>query len=213
MVNDRLQRVKGSHGDPTVQSTKEALRQAALKVAGAEGMQGASVRSITREAGVTEAVLYRHFTNKEDLWKDIYAKIVGEMIHDKTELVDADLPLAEKLRRWVDLTYAYYDGNRDAFTYVLLMPSSYAESLGEVYTTQSRLLRAVLVSGIRRGSCRELNVDVALTMVAGLMLGVPRRINEGTLAGPALRYAEEVAHAMARVLGCTDEPEVKPGDG
>ncbi|WP_428386468.1 TetR/AcrR family transcriptional regulator [Mucisphaera sp.] len=173
---------------------------AALKIARTEGMRGASVRSITREAGVTEAALYRHFKSKDDLWREIYTRIVQEMIREKADLLTSDAPLERKIYQWVDLTYAYYDGNRDAFTYVLLMPDRYADSLGEVYTAQSRMLRELLMEGVRAGDCRGLDPDLAVATVSGMLLNVPRLINEGLLKGPAVGYSDDVSRAIWRVL-------------
>ncbi|QDU72127.1 TetR/AcrR family transcriptional regulator [Mucisphaera calidilacus] len=198
MVNDRLHET----GDVHELGTRHALTEAALRLARDGGMDKASVRSITREAGVTEATLYRHFQNKSALWEEIYKTIVLEMIREKQELVDADQPFRQRLRRWVELTYNYYDGNVDAFTYVLLMPRAYAERLGDIYYVQGRLLRRLLADGMTEGNCEGMDLDLAVTMVTGLMLNVPRRINEEKLQGPALHYCDRVADAIFRVLGC-----------
>jgi hypothetical protein len=42
--------------------------------------------------------------------------------------------------------------------------------------------------------------ELALSHFTGLMLNVPRLINEGTLEGPASRYVDDVADAVWRAL-------------
>lgn len=200
MVNDRLH--DEAVGGP---ATKDALTRAALRLARAGGMDKASVRSITREAGVTEATLYRHFENKNALWEEIYSQIVQEMIREKQELVASSQPFRWRLGRWVELTYSYYDGNRDAFTYVLLMPRAYAERLGDIYFAQGRLLRQLIADGMTRGCCDGMDLDLAVALATGMMLNVPRLINEGAIRGPAMQYFDSVVGAMCRALGCCEE--------
>ena len=56
-----------------------------------------------REAGVTDAAIYRHYRSKKELWQSAYASIIEEMVRDKRDLADSDAPLCDKLREWVRL--------------------------------------------------------------------------------------------------------------
>ena len=47
---------------------REAIVRAALRVFTSTSYAGATTAEIAREAGVTEPVLYRHFSSKRDLW-------------------------------------------------------------------------------------------------------------------------------------------------
>ncbi len=182
-------------------TTKENLIAAALHLATEHGVDGASVRRIARRAGVTEGALYRHFKNKDDLWREVYSRTVEQLIEAKSRLLEANRPARETLREWIRLSYDFYDRNPDAFTYVLLMPSRIAANLGEIYTEQSRLF-LVLVQRAQTGDeMREINPALAMSHFIGIMLNVPRLINEGVLIGPASGYVDEVADAVWRVLG------------
>ncbi len=181
--------------------TKEELVHATIRLASRGGMEAASVRSITREAGVTEGALYRHYRSKEQLWVEVYTRIVEAMAEDKAVLLDAEMSAREKLGEWVRLTYTYYDGNRDAFNYVLLAPKSLADSLGEVYTRQGRLFTELFMRLSARGEVREMDPKLALAVFGGIVLAVPRLVNEGGLEPPASGYTEEITDAVWRVLG------------
>jgi AcrR family transcriptional regulator len=181
--------------------TKEELVNATIKLASRGGMEAASVRSITREAGVTEGALYRHYRSKEQLWVEVYTRIVEAMAEDKAVLLDAELPARECLGEWIRLTYVYYDGNRDAFNYVLLAPKSLADSLGEVYKRQGRLFMELFTRLSARGEVRELDPKLALAIFGGIVLAVPRLVNEGGLEPPASGYVEEITDAVWRALG------------
>ena len=189
-------------GAPTPKrDTKEELVHATIRLASRGGMEAASVRSITREAGVTEGALYRHYRSKEQLWVEVYTRIVEAMAEDKAVLLEADLPAREQLGEWIRLTYAYYDGNRDAFNYVLLAPKSLADSLGEVYTRQGRLFTELFTRLSAKGEVRQMDPKLAMALFAGIVLTVPRLVNEGGLEPLASGYTEEITDAVWRVLG------------
>ncbi len=181
--------------------TKQELVNATIRLVSSGGMASASVRSITREAGITEGALYRHYPSKEALWCEVYTRIVEAMAADKATLLDAEGSAREKLTEWIRLTYAYYDGNRDAFNYVLLAPKTLADSLGEIYTRQGRLFCELYDQLRARGEVRDFEPQMALVMFSGLSLAVPKLINEGQIEGPAQSHVQTIADAIWRVLG------------
>ena len=181
--------------------TKQELVAATIRLASSSGLESASVRSITRAAGVTEGALYRHYRSKDELWRDVYARIVDAMAEDKAAILCLDAGARERVREWVRLTYKYYDGNRDAFNYVLMMPRDIAESFGDLYTKQGELFGRLYEQFRAAGGVRDMPVVLAAALFGGLLLSVPRQINDGLLTGPASSYTDEVADAAWRLLG------------
>lgn len=180
--------------------TRVELRNAAVRLGVREGVQGASIRTIAREAGVTEGAVYKHFVNKDELIREAYTAIVEEMARDKLVLLRADLPFVHALRAWVKLTFEYFDGNRDAFTYVLLMPQHMAGAIGEVYNSQGDVFRAFLKKAQERGEAKGMDLGLGYALFTGVVLNIPRLINEGTLEGPAERYGDEIAEVVIQML-------------
>lgn len=185
---------------PKRRNTRFDLREAAIRLGARDGIDGASIRTIAREAGVTEGAVYKHFENKDDLIRDAYTTIVEEMARDKAVLVKTELPFEHAVRAWVKLTFEYFDGNRDAFTYVLLMPHRMADTLGEIYTKQGTLFRSFLIRAQDNNQVRQMDPDLAVALFTGCVLNIPRLINEGALQGPASDYADEIADAVIRML-------------
>ncbi len=181
-------------------STRDSLRDAAIRLGVREGIDGASIRTIAREVGITEGAVYKHFANKDDLIRVAYSSVVEEMARDKEVLVKTDLPFEHAVRGWVKLTYQYFDENTEAFSYVLLMPHRMAETLGEVYTKQGRLFRSFIVRSMQNNQIRTMNPDLGVALFTGLVLNIPRLINEGSLEGPAVSYADEIADAVIRAF-------------
>jgi AcrR family transcriptional regulator len=179
---------------------KRELLEAAVKLVAQGGIEAATVRAIAREVGVTEGAIYRHYPSKEELYWQAYRRIIEVMIHEKEELIARGLPIRQTLREWVRLSYAHYDAHPDAFTYVLLTPPMIPAAELEITTHQGRLFMETIKQTQKEGRVRSISPELALSLFTGLMLNVPRLINEGTLPGPASQYADEVADAVWRVL-------------
>lgn len=188
-------------------STKDDLREAAIRLGVREGIEGASIRTIAREVGITEGAVYKHYANKDELIREAYTSVVEEMARDKSVLVKTDLPFELAVRAWVKLTYEYFDANPEAFSYVLLMPHRMAERLGEIYTKQGRLFRAFLVRSMEENQIREMDPELGVALFTGLVLNIPRLINDGSIQGPAVNYAGEISDAVMRVFATGDSTD------
>lgn len=181
-------------------STREHLKQAAIRLGVRDGIDGASIRTIAREVGITEGAVYKHFTNKDELIREAFTSVIESMARDKSVLIKTDLPFEHAARAWITLSYQYFDANSEAFAYVLLMPHRMAEKIGDVYTKQGRLFRSFLLRAMERDQIRTMDPDLGVALFSGLVLNIPRLINEGSLNGPAIGYADEITAAVLRIF-------------
>ncbi len=173
---------------------------AAVRLIARNGVKATTVRSIAREAGVTDGALYRHYTSKEELYIDVYTCIVTDMIRAKQAVAFSDAPVRQKLRAWVRVSYDFFDRHPDAFTFVLLTPHDLPESKREIMRAQGTIFINVVRQAQVAGEMKSIPPELALSHFTGLMLNVPRLINEGVLKGPARGYVDEVTNAVYRVL-------------
>jgi hypothetical protein len=58
----------------------------------------------------------------------------------------------------------------------------------------------MITKAIQAGDVRPMEPNVALSHFAGVLLNVPRLINEGALKGPASAYTEEVSDVAWRIV-------------
>lgn len=181
-------------------STKEALLNAAVQLMAQKGVKAATTRAIARAAGVTEGAVYRHFVSKEELYLDAYTRLITTMTHAKEAIVSSSATLREKLREWVRVSYEFFDEHPDAFTFVLLTPHDLPKAQRDITTAQSRLLIDVIKQAQVTGQMPPMRVELAASHFIGLLLNVPRLINEGTLERPALKYVDDVCDAVYRAL-------------
>lgn len=185
---------------PGRKSRRDEIVAATVRLAARQGVTGASIRQIASEAGVTEGALYRHFDSKDDLCQQAYQQIVTDMAEEKEQIVrSSEKQLSLRLRQWIHLSYGYFDQYPEAFTYVLLTSYDFAES--DIVLRQSRMLAELLAAANRDGEFPDMDPALAVSHFSGLMLNIPRLINEGTLPGPALQYVDSIASAVCAVFG------------
>jgi len=176
---------------------REDIIDSAVWLIAHEGMQAATIRAITHRVGITEGALYRHFKSKAELLEEIYDKLVARMAEAKNGIADSDLSFDEKLRKWVQLTYEFYDEYPEAFTFVLLTPHNLDK---DIFHRQGKTFTRMFVAAVQSGKARDIPIPLAQSHFTGVILNVPRLINEGTLSGPARVYVSEVADAIRRIL-------------
>lgn len=180
--------------------TKEQLKHAAMHLLARGGPRAASVRSIAKRAGVTEAALYRHYKNKDDLYFVAYTEIIQRMVEEKIKLLASDRSFVEKIREWVRLTYRFFDENPDAFTCVLLRDDTGSERPDPTDGRQSGMFSELVTAAQRAGEFRQLDPTIASSLFSGVLLQIPRLINLGALPMPAATYTDVVADAALKMF-------------
>lgn len=81
---------------------KQSIAEAARSLFAEKGFHGTSVRDIASAAGVSEALLYKHFPGKESMYKEI-SGYVGNLTDITADELDSLDPGAEALARMVYL--------------------------------------------------------------------------------------------------------------
>jgi AcrR family transcriptional regulator len=75
-------------------ATRERLLDAAERLFARTGIEGTSLRSVMREAGVNPAAVHYHFGSKEELLRAVLDRVVRPLNEMRLELLDAALATA-----------------------------------------------------------------------------------------------------------------------
>jgi AcrR family transcriptional regulator len=81
--------------------SRERLLRAAAEEFAARGFDGAKVDRITRRARVNKAMLYYHFANKADVYREILRAMFRRLATEVTAVRDAGGAPDEQLRRFI----------------------------------------------------------------------------------------------------------------
>ena len=86
--------------------TREKLIKVAEDIFAEKGFSGARVDEIAKISGVNKRMIYAHFTNKENLYKEVLNRVYGRMVEMENNQ-DMDLPADEVLRKIISGYFEY----------------------------------------------------------------------------------------------------------
>jgi AcrR family transcriptional regulator len=88
------------------EATRARILEAAYRVFGRRGYEGATVEEITAECGIAKGALYGHFASKEDLFRTILLEHVRRRAAETAARLEPDLPLRESILRIMEASWA-----------------------------------------------------------------------------------------------------------
>jgi AcrR family transcriptional regulator len=102
---------RGRHGLPrelVLQSQRERLLAAVVRVTATKGFQGSSVADILKEAGVGRETFYKHFKDKEDCFITANDALVAELEAAVKEAYDQPGSWPQRVRRGLATTLDWF---------------------------------------------------------------------------------------------------------
>lgn len=100
MPDSTTRRTSGP-GAGSPDETRQALIGSAVRLFGTDGFHATSVQRIVADAGLTKGAFYHHFASKEDLLREMHDAFIDHQLRRAREVLAADLPADEMLRRFV----------------------------------------------------------------------------------------------------------------
>lgn len=82
-------------------NTEQKIFDAATELFLEKGVDRTSVRDIAAKAGINLALMNYYFRSKENLFDTIFSMLVKKNTVELIKILDADLPLEEKIRQYV----------------------------------------------------------------------------------------------------------------
>ncbi len=92
---------------------RAAIRDAAARLFAEKGYPTASIADLARECGVSKALMYHYYQDKEDLLADIAVSYVGRLADIVEEVASRQLPPAAHLRCLLEAFMAEYEHSAD----------------------------------------------------------------------------------------------------
>lgn len=157
-----------------------------LKIIGDHGMAGLTTAALAKEVGMSEANLYRHFKNKQEVLSETVTRI-GEGLRGNIESVAASSSSpVERLKEIFRLHLQYVSANpgipRLVFSDEIHANSAELKArLLEMISDYTRKLEGIIVEGKQGGSIRE-SMDTraaAITFIGMIQVTILRWVLSG----------------------------------
>lgn len=147
---------------------------AAAAVFSEKGYHGASTREIAERIGMQQGSLYYHFRSKDAALQEVCRIGVADFVRGLEQIMAADLPVEDKLRRAVANHLEPLRERRDYVRTFLFSRHNLPHELrGEVWALTreyERLLESLLRDGVASGALRA-DLDCRLAMQAFIGMG------------------------------------------
>jgi len=176
---------------------REPIKQAALGLFVRQGVHATGIREIAKTAGCSEAALYRHWSNKDDLVASLFQEHLGEVVDLLQRAIDSADGFPAKLVAACTAAFRLYDEQPLVFHFVLLVRHEQALFLSNDIRMPQDLLEDLL-----QPVCRDHQQAVLMSAAAlGIFLQTAEYVIYGRLRGPLSAHTEEVSDSILRLLG------------
>ena len=172
-----------------------------------EGVDGASLRQIAKDAGTNIGMVYYYYKTKDELFLAIVQDVYGGLLADLTPILTSDLPEEQRFAPVYQRVSQLKPEEFDVLRLVLreaLVSSTRLKHLGELFLRgHIPVVLNVLVQGIAKSRLRS-DQSPLLLMAAvfslGMMPQIVRRVIGNAEAPVALPSPSEIAHVMSDIL-------------
>jgi AcrR family transcriptional regulator len=144
-------------------SRRGEILAAAEKIFVEHGYEGATIRKIADEVGLSSTALYMHFADKGEILQEICRDAFGELTGATRTLATADAPPEVRLRRMIEAYVAFGFGHPNAYRLIYLTrpaearegAQSMAQELGSgVFRSFEGVVAEAVEAGVMRGDAR-----------------------------------------------------------
>jgi len=184
----------------TAEERRTEILDAALAVFSERGYHDSSIDEIAGEAGVSKALIYEHFSSKQEL----YAELIARNARDLTQRVTGALSgveiedTAERLATGLEAFFAFVEERRDAWRMLFRDPTD-PESAAVLDRMVSQVTAEVTVLISQDPGARELpsvEADRSLRLLAEMLVGGAQSMANWWTDHPDTTRAQLVEIAM-----------------
>jgi AcrR family transcriptional regulator len=166
------------------------------------GIDGTSMREIAEAAGVRDAAIYRHFTGKDDLAREIFRSWYGWHCRELQRIVNGPGDTLDKIRLIVRHEFAAVTDHGEAFVYFCKNEMRFLRSLPPEATNARSILIAFIKAGQARRKIRAGSAELLADMLGGALCAVGvawlRSGRRGKLSAQFEEAVQGCWHLLAR---------------
>ncbi|MEN6350934.1 MAG: TetR/AcrR family transcriptional regulator [Syntrophomonas sp.] len=160
-----------------IHPTKYAILEAAIKVFGDKGFNGATTKEIAQIANIAEGTVFRHFTNKAEILYtivDYFMPLIGVDSLEQTLSECQEMDKETALRHIIQNRFETILGNKDLIK-IILTEIQYDLTLRETYYERvfkpiQQMLSDFFNARIGKGDLREVNPRLISTLVLSFIV-------------------------------------------
>jgi AcrR family transcriptional regulator len=157
---------------------KSRILDAADEIFVRRGIDGARMQEIADHAGVNKALLHYYFRSKADLAQAVWLRIASSFAPGILQMMTSDLPLDDKIDRFVEAYHATLTRHPYLMAYVISEAARHPELVEGFYSAERRRaarrmidkLREQIDDGVQAKKMRPVSAEQFFVTLAGSCL-------------------------------------------
>jgi len=168
-----------------------------------KGIKETTIRDIAAEANIAEGTLYRHYASKEELAWRLFVDNFTAIGRTLAEIQRSQEGIRNKLAAIIRYFCSVFDRDAVMFNYLFLARHQHMLRLTPRMPNPYLVIRSVVREGMARGEIPQADLDLATSMVMGVILQpIDTRLIGRRIKQNVSDLAETMTNAAYRVLGC-----------
>ncbi len=193
--------------DFSEEGSKSRYLIASLKLFADQGYDLVSVRDISKEAGTSEAALYKHFKSKEEMALYLFALILKTYTKEIRQIAEDETK--SRIDRLVEMqryTYALYHNDPESVQFALLSQYKFWGKVDD-HLKPHYWMQKLLQEGMESGEITQVSILTQVSLYTGIILEPLIQYNLFQKADATWeqhvawdRLTDEVSEAVRRLL-------------
>ena len=190
---------------------RERILAAALKLFAHEPYQAVTMDRVAEAAGVAKGTLYLYFPSKDALYLGVLSDGLDTAYRTYQSSADPRLPVAERLRRSIEVMVEFYDQRRDFLQFFATVEPRLAEARNRIIEASRErgfnFCASLIEEGIRTGVFTRIDPRLATFTIQGAIRSLLLYYGAGR---PVSELSRELSNLMLRSLGADPSQQFKP---
>jgi AcrR family transcriptional regulator len=186
---------------------RDQVIEVARRLFGERGTTDVPMDEIAAEAGVSRSTVYVYFANRDELLRACLKGMHDQLLEDIAESWEVDAEPGHRLERLIEGMLERIDDDPGFFRLALTQGSAAqgGEAVGSelalISLNIARLVRDLFVDGVSSGAFRDVDADMALSLIGQQIYGAMAVRAGETLPQPAASAAAQITTFILRGLG------------
>lgn len=185
---------------------RKFIEEGVVRVVAEKGLRGTTIQDIAEAANVSPGLLYRYWKNRDDLAGEVYRTHSLALLGRLSILAAAEHDVPSRIRVMLDAFLHYADEHPIILKFLLLSQHDLSHNLSPGQNVHA-FVRRLVVEGMAEGCLAETDVNVATSLLLGLVLQPAIASIYGQVSSPVREHVPAIMRAIEGALARRD------GDG
>lgn len=183
---------------------KESITKTAIEIIDEIGIQGLSIRELAKRQGITEAAIYRHFENKQDIILSVLNFFACSVLNIIKDIEEKNLKPKEGILFFVRSHTEFFEQQRYITSVVFseeIFRDNYvvATRMQEIFNMRSNYIAGLVEEGQKQG---ELTHAFTSEEFTDIILGLLRRLTlKWRISAYSFSLKDKVSSILEKLFG------------